>query len=118
MSKLSRTRGATYEREVSAAIFEQLGVRIKRNLSQYQEAGQGDLILGKFVIECKRRRKLAVYEFMDQAITASQAGQVPVVVMRGDGKESLAMMRLPDLLALLGNEIPQQSQVDPPVGDS
>ena len=105
MSKLSRQRGATYEREVSNQIFEMLGVRIKRNLKQYQEKDEGDLILGNFLIECKRRRAIAVYEWMEQADKACAPWETPVVVFRADGKKSMAMMHLPDLLKLLGNEL-------------
>jgi N-dimethylarginine dimethylaminohydrolase len=68
MAKISRQRGATYEREVANEIFDMLGIRIKRNLKQYQQAEEGDLILGKYLIECKRRKKIAVHEFMDQAV--------------------------------------------------
>ena len=119
MAKISRQRGATYEREVANDIFEALGVRIKRNLKQYQQSEEGDLILGQYLIECKRRKKIAVHEFMEQADKACEPGQTPVVIMRADGKKSLAMMHLPDLLALLGNEIdPHQSQDESPPGDS
>jgi hypothetical protein len=37
MSKLARDRGAQYEREVATAVFDALGVKIKRNLQQYQK---------------------------------------------------------------------------------
>ena len=46
MSKISRTRGATFEREIVSDIAVNLGVKTKRNLDQYQEAGLGDIILG------------------------------------------------------------------------
>ena len=111
MAKISRQRGATYEREVANEIFDILGVKIKRNLKQYQEREEGDLLLGDYLIECKRRRKIAVYEFMEQADLACEPNQTPVVIMRADGKKSLAVMHLPDLLKLLGNELdPRQSQ--------
>lgn len=111
MAKISRQRGATYEREVANEIFDILGVRIKRNLKQYQQADEGDLLLGKYLIECKRRKAIAVHEFMDQAVKACEPGQTPVVIMRADGKKSLAVIHLPDLLKLLGNELdPHQSQ--------
>lgn len=114
MSKLSRQRGATYEREVANEIFEMLGIRIKRNLKQYQQSEEGDLILGDYLIECKRRRKIAVYDWMKQADTACTPGQTSVVICRADGEKSLAIMHLPDLLKLLGNELnPHQSQGEP-----
>lgn len=119
MAKISRQRGATYEREVANEIFDMLGVRIKRNLKQYQQSEEGDLILGQYLIECKRRRKIAVHEFMDQAETACEPGQTPIVIMRADGKKSLAVLHLPDLLKLLANEVdPHQSRDESPPGDS
>lgn len=119
MSKLSRQRGASYEREVANEIFDLLGIRIRRNLKQYQVSEEGDLILGQYLIECKRRRKIAVHEFMEQADKACEPGQTPIVVMRGDGKRSLAVMHFNDLLKLLGNELdPHQSQDESPSGDS
>jgi N-dimethylarginine dimethylaminohydrolase len=119
MAKISRQRGATYEREVANDIFEALGVRIKRNLKQYQQSDEGDLILGQYLIECKRRKRIAVHEFMEQADKACEPGQTPVIIMRADGKKSLAMLHLPDLLKLLGNELdPHQSRDESPVGDS
>lgn len=119
MSKLSRQRGATYEREVANEIFDVLGVRIRRNLKQYQVKDEGDLILGKYLIECKRRRKIAVYDFIEQAERACEAGQIPLVIMREDGGKSLALLRLPDLLTLLGNELdPHQSQGESSSEDS
>ena len=116
MAKISRVRGATYEREVANEIFDALGVRIKRNLKQYQQKDEGDLILGDYLIECKRRRKIAVYEFMDQADASCEHGQTPIVIMRADGEKSLAVMHLPDLLKLLREEIPPDPEQDVPQG--
>lgn len=113
MGQKSRTKGAVYEREVSTAIFEALGVRTKRNLSQYQQSEEGDLDLAPFLIECKRRKSIAIYDWMTQAITAAATkGRIPVVAMRADGKESLVVLRMKDALPLLGNELspPEHSQ--------
>jgi hypothetical protein len=45
MGKKSRTKGATFERAVCKAIYEELGVEVRRNLSQFQESGLGDIEL-------------------------------------------------------------------------
>jgi len=102
MAKISRQRGATYEREVANEIFDMLGVRIKRNLKQCQQADEGDLLLGDYLIECKRRKAIAVHEFMGPGLLrlVSQ-DRTPVVIMRADGKKSLAVLHLPDLLKLI-----------------
>jgi hypothetical protein len=57
------------------------------------------------MIECKRRRKIALYEWMEQAIVSANGNQIPVVVCRGDGKESLAVFRLDDAILLMQNEL-------------
>ena len=115
MSKLSRNKGANYEREISKTIHEVLGVRVKRNLTQYQQGEEGDLLMGPFVLECKRRKSIAIYEWMAQADAACKPDQVPVVVCRGDGKKSLMVMWLDDGLPLLGNELslPDPDQESP-----
>jgi hypothetical protein len=97
--------GRTTSERLLAAVFDALGVKIKRNLQQYQEAELGDLELGPFLIECKRRRKVAVYEWMEQAEKACKPNQTPVVIFRGDGKKSMAMFHLEDALKLMGNEL-------------
>ena len=115
MGKLQRQRGAGFEREIVSDLADTLGVKTRRNLTQYQVSGEGDLIVGDYVIECKRRRKIAVYEFMEQAEAACAPHQTPIVLMRGDGKKTLAMMRWEDFMKLLGNELnPAQAEVHPP----
>jgi hypothetical protein len=40
----SRTKGASFEREVAKLLLLELGITFKRDLRQYQEADHGDLI--------------------------------------------------------------------------
>ena len=119
MPKISRNRGATFEREIVSDLHLSLGIKTKRNLDQYQESGHGDIILGDYVIECKRRRKIATYEFMEQAENACKPWQTPLVVMRADGKKALAVLRWSDMLKLLGNEVqpPAQTEAQPSAKD-
>lgn len=53
----SRTKGAAFERFVITAIKDNLGEQLpetpKRNLSQYQVAGEADIVIPKWSIECK-----------------------------------------------------------------
>lgn len=118
MGKLERQRGASYEREIVSDLADTLGVKTRRNLTQYQVSGEGDLVVGDYVIECKRRREIAVYKFMEQAEQACSEQQTPIVVMRADGEKSLAMMRWADFMKLLGNELtPAQPEVHPSAND-
>ena len=53
----SRTKGAAFERFIINAIKDNLGEQLpetpKRNLSQYQVAGEADIVIPKWSIECK-----------------------------------------------------------------
>ena len=105
MSKLGKERGASYEREVCKTLSERLGTKVSRVLGQARDGGS-DIDLGPFMIECKRRRKIGVYEWMEQAKTSAAAtGQTPIVVCRADGEESLCIIRLDDAIKLLQNEL-------------
>mgnify|MGYP003348093790 CR=1 FL=1 len=104
MSKLGKDRGASYEREVSKTLSERLGTKVTRVLGQARDGGS-DIDLGPFMIECKRRRKIALYEWMEQAIVSADGKKIPVVVCRGDGKKSLAVFLLDDAITLMQNEL-------------
>jgi len=84
MSKASRNKGATYEREVANSLNDQLGEGLfKRNLVQTREGGydlQTDLPLA---IECKRVEKPAFNKWIAQAIKqAEESGRVSVLAWR------------------------------------
>lgn len=104
MSKSQRDKGAGYEREVCATLQAVLGREVKRHISQSRDGGN-DITLGKFRIECKRRKALGVYAFIEQAQFGRDEKEIPVVIMRGDGKRSLLMMYLDDAMPLLGGEL-------------
>ena len=98
MGKSQRTKGAGFEREIVRALKE-MGYDADRNLDQWRDGG-GDIRLDHWMIECKRRAKISVYEWMEQAIKAANDKQVPVVVARGDNKEALAILRFRDFLEI------------------
>lgn len=96
----SRTKGAVFEREVVQVIKEALGEDVKRNLDQWRDGGH-DIALGPYLIECKRRASIAVYEWLDQCTVACRSQKTPLVVARGDRREAIVIMRLSDFLPLL-----------------
>jgi hypothetical protein len=57
------------------------------------------------MIECKRRRKIALYEWMEQAKVSAKGEKMPVVICRADGKESLVIFTLDDAITLMQNEL-------------
>ena len=83
--KKSRNKGANGEREFFKLVEEHLGVKLRRNLSQYQEEGQGDAKLANFHLEIKRGR---IYEkrWWRQAIAQAPYGKPPALCYRLDRK--------------------------------
>ena len=90
MSKKSRTKGATFEREVCKMIEDQLGFEVRRNLDQYQIKEQADIELADlFSIECKRYASAAGGWYQkDWWLQAERAAAlknlVPVLIWRYD----------------------------------
>ncbi len=100
MSRSQRTKGATFEREVVNEL-KAIGYDCGRNLDQWREGG-GDIELDAWMIECKRRARIGIYEFMEQAEAAAAGkGKKPMVVCRADRKESLVILRWSDMLEIL-----------------
>ncbi len=96
LSKSQRTKGAGGERELCALLSDEFGTDCRRKLGQARDSGN-DIDLGPFRIECKRRARISVYEWMQQAVESLVgASDVPVVAMRADGKEWLVLMRFSD----------------------
>lgn len=107
MSASQRRKGAAGERELAAMLSEELGWVVSRNLGQARDGGD-DLTIGKFRVEVKRRKRISVYEFVEQVEATCGPSDVPIVAMRGDGKKWLVLMRLEDALPLIRNELPQR----------
>jgi hypothetical protein len=97
----SRNKGHGYEREIVHLLRSLTDLPVARNLDQSRDGG-GDIALPPFLFECKRRNRISVYEWIDQAATAAVEKQLkPVIICRGDHRENLVVMRLDDFLPLL-----------------
>jgi len=113
MSAYQRTKGASYEREVVNQLKELLGPIVRRCWERASEKGH-DIDLPGFAVECKRYAKIAVYQWMEQAVeqadtgipaSEQKQGLTPIVIMRADRKESLVLMRLTDFVKVAREEI-------------
>ena len=104
MSKSQRTKGAGGEREVCEILTNALGTKIKRVLGQARDGGH-DITLAPFKLEVKRRKTLAIYDWWSQILMACKGDETPVIVMRADGEEWLAVVRLNDFIKLAREEI-------------
>ena len=112
MGKLQRTRGAAYEREVCDVLTKKFGTKVSRKLGQARDGGD-DIEVGPLIIECKRRRGIAIYEWLDQVNKAAKdSDRLPVVVARADGRRSVAILDLEDFLALVPDDSEKDSLAD------
>ena len=95
MSKSQREKGANFEREICTLLTDHLGTKVKRNLAQTRGgATEGsDITFGQWSIECKRRARISVYEWLDQARRDAD-GRTPVVIARADGRKAIAILDL------------------------
>lgn len=95
MGKMSRDKGANFERFLCKEIDSQLGFKPRRNLSQYQDKGQSDIIIPGFAIEAKAYAKGYKHkdDWFRQAV--EQAGDLePVLIYKFDYQEPRAVVFL------------------------
>ena len=107
MGKRQRERGAETEREVCKIVTTKTGWQTNRILGQARDGG-ADIRLARWVLEVKRRKSIAVYEWLDQATAACAPYEIPAVVARGDKREFVVIQRLDDWLELVKPNLPQR----------
>ena len=115
----SREKGKRYEREL-AAILRAAGYPDARRTAQYQgNSGKAYDIEGVpgIAIEAKHREKMALYDWIAQAVRDSEgSGLIPVVMHRKNNAETLVTMRLTDWLEVFREF--SQNNVQVPVKDA
>ena len=111
MSKYQRDKGARFEREICNEIESITGFPARRNLTQTRDGGY-DIAFGKFRLECKARKSLSVYAFIEQCEAACSPSNVPVVICKADRKEPLVLMRFKDALPLLAGELTEDDYAE------
>lgn len=97
MSKLSRTKGHSYEREI-AKEFREMGFPNAERQLEYQisEALGVDLKhTDPFLVQCKRGRKWASISKIKE-IKRSSDEHIPLLITKGDREESVVVMYLKD----------------------
>ena len=103
---MQRNKGAGYEREVVQEINAKFPPQYhaQRRLGQARDGGH-DITWPStnFVVECKRRaRQAAVQTWLTQAEEAcTSEDQIALVVHRGDGGRSVAVLYFDDLLDIV-----------------
>ena len=94
MAPNSRQKGAAFENEIARQIFEHLGVQVKRNLEQYREKNQGDLVgLEGWCIECKRYAEPKVQStWWDQVCRSCTGNEIPALIIKFDRRETFVIV--------------------------
>ena len=106
MGKLSRNKGANFERWICNQIDLELGFRPQRNLSQYQNKGQADIVIPLFSIEAKAYAKGHTHkkDWWKQACDEAENLE-PILIYKFDYQEPRAVVRLGLVLPdCIGNE--------------
>lgn len=102
MSKLSRTKGHSFERSI-AKLIRHLYPESRRHL-EYQdaEANGVDLVnTGYYRIQCKRGRRYASLSAIEEVTADELLGEVPILITQGDHKRILVAMPFEEFLRLI-----------------
>lgn len=94
----SRDKGKRGELE-ACAILDSMGLDCRRTVQYNGRQGDADVACDRFPvhIEVKRTERLNPYAFMDQAIRDAKGKHPPMVMMKGNNRPWLIMIRAVDL---------------------
>ncbi len=107
MGASQRRKGSSGEREF-CKVLEQYGFPSPKRLLGQARDGGGDIPTPPLLWEIKRRKGIAVHDFMHQAVDAvgnSVNCTIPAVALRADGEDWLVLMRAKDLLPILRHDL-------------
>ncbi|MGL6194195.1 MAG: putative PDDEXK endonuclease [Thermoguttaceae bacterium] len=99
MSRLSRNKGKTGERELARELSRLLGCKARRGVQYCGGTDSPDVIVDipDLHIECKRTEKFRLYDALSQATEDAGTTSVPVVCHRSNKNPWVAVVRLDDL---------------------
>ena len=102
MGKLSREKGAQYEREIARELRDIFGDASRRGFQYRDGTEAGDVLNPVFFIECKRQRRCNVKAALKQAIeNCNDKTKYPVAITRDDNERSIASMDFEDFKDLV-----------------
>jgi len=106
-----RMKGAAFEREVAGLLFDELGIKFKREIEQYRQSDLGDLVpcdgTFPFTIECKRYADgyLAKDAWWDQACAAAHAANlIPSLIYRLDRRPIVCRLPIAAFIVMSGGK--------------
>lgn len=97
MGAMSRNKGAAAEREVLRLLGDQLGMELKRNITQTREGGADCLMVKGWAIEIKRQESLSRPKWWKQACRqAWDVGAEPLLLYRRNREQWQAFIHTYD----------------------
>lgn len=104
MAKLSRDKGARFERTL-AKLFREYGYDARRTAQYCGNTGDASDVVGLpyLHVEAKHQEAMRLYEWMAQAIRDAEAngkGHIPAVFHKKNNADILVTMRLDDFMQL------------------
>ncbi|WP_148716475.1 putative PDDEXK endonuclease [Chitinolyticbacter meiyuanensis] len=98
MSTMQRRKGAAAERELFGLLEEELGIAVKRNLTQTREKGCDTLDVAGWAIECKRQESLQLGSWWAQTLRQADTAKCrPILFYRQSRQPWRAVVRLHDV---------------------
>jgi hypothetical protein len=95
--KGSRAKGASAERELFALLTDNLGMVVRRNLTQTRGGGADTLDIPGWAIEVKRVEKLNISAWWQQAQDQAGTTRRPILFYRASRQPWRAILRLEDI---------------------
>jgi hypothetical protein len=100
LGKASRNKGKSYEREIAKEL-QKYGYDAHRSQQYCGANSDADVVgLPGIHIECKRREKVQIYDWMNQSAKESSVGDIPVVMFRTSNHKTLVTLSLDDFMKL------------------
>tara|TARA_R110000796_G_scaffold108099_1_gene219015 strand:+ start:762 stop:1148 length:387 start_codon:yes stop_codon:yes gene_type:complete len=102
----SRNKGASYERTTAQELFNQLGIKFKRDLEQYRTGGYADLIPDNsnfpYTLELKRYKDGAIGGapawWAQVEVAAEREGKWPCLIYKYDRRPDRVVIPLASIM--------------------
>lgn len=106
LGKLSRTKGYGFEREIAVAL-RPLFPDARRRLENHRDDANGvDLMnVGRYQVQCKRGRKYANPNRIEEVTFNEFLDEVPVLITAGDRKPTLVVIPLEEFMRLVAVDL-------------
>lgn len=103
IGRLSRNKGATEERRCCKLYEFALGIKVQRDISQYQQSSGRDLRgCQPFAVQNKKGKQCNVRNALAEAVSSLDSEYtIPVAHIHDDGKEPFVVLREEDWMCIV-----------------